>query len=321
MLGKFWEGVGSKLTDRWAAISVPALVFWLGGLLSWILSHGGWGHLANSTHWLTTLSAVGQLAVALTALLAVAGSGLIVTWLTFPMLRILEGYWPRYCRAPKRLIISRIVTRLADADVKKWDELSHVLVSSPGVTAEERAEFTRVDRRRRRRPALPADYMPTRTGNILRAAETWPAHKYGLDSVITWPRLWLLLPDSVRQELITARAGLDSAVACVIWGLLFCCFAWWTPLSLLAGLGIAVGAITFWVPNRAETFGDLVEACYDLYRASLYEQLRWPLPADPSREPASGKALTEYLWRGTSAPHAIFADPSPKHPQGSPSVP
>jgi hypothetical protein len=317
MLGKFWEGVGSKLADRWAAISVPALVFWLGGLLSWTLSHGGWSHLAASTHWLTSLSAVGQLTVALTVLLAVAGSGLIVIWLTFPVLRILEGYWPRYCRMLRRLIIARIISRRADADIKKWNTLSRVLDSPSNATAEERSDFTRADRRRRRRPALPADYMPTRTGNILRAAETWPTHKYGLDSVITWPRLWLLLPDSVRQELIAARARLDSAVASVIWGLLFCSFAAWTPLSLLAGLGIAAGAIAFWVPSKAETFGDLVEACYDLYRASLYEQLRWPLPTSPGEEVDSGKALTEYLWRGTSAPHAVFAQP----PQGSPGTP
>lgn len=160
--------------------------------------------------------------------------------------------------------------------------------------------------------------MPTRTGNILRAAEMWPTHKYGLNTAITWPRLWLLLPDSARQELTTARASLNSAAASVIWGLLFCCFAGWTPLALLPGLGVAVSAMGFWLPSSAETFGDLLEACYDLYRGSLYEQLRWPLPADPSEERAAGKALTEYLWRGTSGARAIFSQPPAPHPQGSP---
>ncbi len=320
MLGKFWEGIGDKLADRWAAISVPALVFWLGGLLSWVFSHGGWSHLATATQWLTRLSAIGQLAVGLTALLAIAGSGLVVARLTFPVLRILEGYWPRYCRVPRRLIIERLVIPSADADIAKWGELSHVLDKQADPTAEELADFARADRRRRRRPSSQADYMPTRTGNILRASEMWPAHKYGLDTVITWPRLWLVLPDTARQELTTARASLNSAAANVIWGLLFCCFAGWTPLALLPGLGVAVGSIVFWLPSSAETFGDLLEACYDLYRGSLYEQLRWPVPGDPGQERAAGKALTEYLWRGTSGVALTFpaADAAPAGMAGSP---
>ena len=316
MLGKFWEGVGDKLADRWANVSASALVFWLGGLLSWTLSHGGWGHLATSTHWLTKVSTVGQVVVALGALLVVTGSGVVIARLTFPALRILEGYWPRCFEAPRRLIISRIVTRAADADIEKWDELApYVLGSPPKATAEQSAEFVRVDLRRRRSPALAADYMPTRTGNILRAAETWPIHKYGLNSVVIWPRLWLVLPDSARQELITARAALDSAAGCVIWGLLFCFFAWWTPFALLAGLAVAVGAAAVWVPSRAETFGDLVEATYDLYRGSLYEQLRWPLPVDPETERVTGRALSEYLWRGT-APQMAFT----QQPRESPAI-
>ena len=78
--------------------------------------------------------------------------------------------------------------------------------------------------------------MPTRIGNILRAAETRPYDHYGLEAVIVWPRLWLVLPDSARQELSTARASLDSSVAAVIWALGFCAFAplaWWAaPVGL-----------------------------------------------------------------------------------------
>ncbi len=41
MLDKFWEAAGEKLADRWASTSVPAVIFWLGGLLCWISGHGG----------------------------------------------------------------------------------------------------------------------------------------------------------------------------------------------------------------------------------------------------------------------------------------
>jgi hypothetical protein len=114
----------------------------------------------------------------------------------------------------------------------------------PDATADQLAAFARLDQRRRR-PNVASHYLPTRIGNILRAAETWPADKYGLDAVVVWPRLWLLLPDISRQELLAARAALDSAVAAVIWGLLFCVFTIWTPFAIPAGLAVAAAAVAF----------------------------------------------------------------------------
>ena len=311
MLDKFWEGVGDKLAERWADVSAPALVFWLAGLLVWTFSHGGWGHLAVSTHWLTRLPAIGQVAVVAVVLLGIAASGVIVARLTFPALTILEGYWPKFCGPLRRIIVARVVTPSAEADYQEWEELAGpVLEGKPAqANPQERAAFARADQRVRRRPADPSMYMPTRTGNILRAAETRPEDKYGLNSVIVWPRLWLLLPDSVRDELTAARSALDSSVAAVLWGLLFCLFAWWTPLVLVAGLGVAISSAMFWVPSRAETFGELMESSFDLYRFALYEQLRWPLPENPDDERKAGKQLTEYVWRGTSPVGLTFARP------------
>jgi hypothetical protein len=310
MLGKFWEEVDLKLADRWAVISAPALVFWLGGLLAWAYSRGGWSRLAAATHWLSRQSAVAEVAVTLAALLAVAASGLVVQRLTFPVLRLIEGYWPAFLNGPRRSLVSRVSERATTerADLQKLAD--HVLGDIPDATAEQRASYVRLDRRRRLRPSRPDDYMPTRLGNILRAAETRPGDKYGLDAVVVWPRLWLLLPEAARQELLGARAGVDSAVAGAIWGVLFCVFAAWTPLAVLAGLVVAAASVGLWAPDRAEVFGDLVEASYDLYRVDLFRQLRWPLPTDPQQERLEGKKLTEYLLRGSDDPLPIFTPPS-----------
>ena len=312
MLDKFWEGVGDNLADRWADVSVPALVFWLGGLLVWTFSHGGWGHLAASTHWLTRLPAIGQVAVAAAVLLGIAASGVVILRLTFPALTILEGYWPKFCGPLRRIIIARVITPVAEADKATWGALAGpVFHGEPEpATPQERAVFARVDRRVQCRPADPSKYMPTRIGNILRAAETRPGDKYGLNSVVVWPRLWLLLPGSVRDELTAARGALDSSVAAVLWGLMFCVFAWWTPLALVAGLGVAISSAVFWVPSRAETFGELMESSFDLYRFALYEQLRWPLPENPDDERKAGELLSEYVWRGTSPAGLAFAKPA-----------
>lgn len=310
MLGKFWEGVSAKLADRWAAVSAPALVFWLGGLLAWAYSRGGWSRLGAATRWLAGQSTVAAVAVTLGVLLAVTGSGLVVQRLTFPVLRFLEGYWLACLGRPRRYLVSR-VRRHAERESDHLQDLArHVLGNPPDATAEQRASFVRLDRRRRRRPNNPADYMPTRIGNILRAAETWPGDKYGLDAVVVWPRLWLLLPDTARQELLGARAALDGAVAGAIWGVLFCVFAAWTPLAVPAGLAVAIASVVLWTPGRAEAFGDLVEAAYDLYRVALYQQLRWPCPADPQQELAEGRRMTEYLWRGRNDSWPTFTPPS-----------
>ena len=309
LLGNFWQGVGGKLADRWGAIATPALVFALGGLLAWSCSRGGLGHLTTVTRWLGRQTAVAQVVVVLTALLVVAGTGLIVNRLTFPVLRLLEGYWPPWLGRPRRFLLTRVEQR-AIADEAAWKELApRIYGPAPDVTRADVEAFARLDQRRRRRPNVASLYMPTRIGNILRAAESWPKDKYGLDATVTWPRLWLLLPDSSRQELLTARTALDSAVGAVIWGLLFCVYAVWTPFAILAGLAVAIAAVAFWVPNRAEVFGDLLEAAYDLHRIALYQQLRWPPPADPMDEHSRGESLTEYLWRGGNDPSPTFTPP------------
>jgi hypothetical protein len=309
VVGKFWEGVGGKLADRWGAVAAPALVYALGGLLAWAYSRGGLGHLAAITHWLDRQTTVAQLAAALTVLLAVAGLALIVDRLTFPVLRLLEGYWPAWFGGLRRYLVAR-VERQAAADEAAWRELApHVIGPRGDATLDQAAAFVRLDQRRRRRPNAASSYLPTRIGNILRAAESWPTDKYGLDAVVVWPRLWLLLPDSSRQELLAARGALDSAVAAVIWGVLFCAFTIWTPFALLAGLAVATAAVVFWVPNRAEVFGDLLEAAYDLYRTALYQQLRWPPPTDPKQEHSEGRQLTSYLWRGSDDPAPTFTPP------------
>ena len=125
-----------------------------------------------------------------------------------------------------------------------------------------------------------------------------------------WPRLWLVLPDRASQELVAARASLDSSAAVAVWGLLFCFFGIWTPLAVVPGLGVAVFAVTVWAPPRAKTFADLVEAAYDLYRPALYQQLRWPLPSNPAEERKQGRLLTTYLWRGSQRTSPEFTPPS-----------
>jgi hypothetical protein len=140
-------------------------------------------------------------------------------------------------------------------------------------------------------------------------AESRPVGKYGLDAVVVWPHLWLVLPETTRQELGTARQALDSAARAFLWGLLFLAFTPWTPLAAPVGLAVAAAALYRSVPAAARVFADLVEAAFDLHRTALYQHMRWPLPANPQHERAEGKQLTTYLWRGLDAPSPQFTTP------------
>jgi hypothetical protein len=120
---KFWEGIGEKLADRWAAVSVPALIFWLGGLFSWILGHGGINALDRRSAWIGRHSAVVQATIILTALLLVAATGVVVARLTGPALVFMEGYWPQPLE-PLRDWLTERVSRKAALANERFQELA-----------------------------------------------------------------------------------------------------------------------------------------------------------------------------------------------------
>jgi hypothetical protein len=311
VLTAFWQAVGGKLADRWAAVSVQALIFWLGGLAAWTYHRGGL-HTLPGQGWLKGQTSVEQVAVIVVSLLAVALSGLVVERAAAPALRVLEGYWPSWTGPLRRRLTSGLARRAAD-EREAWQE-AYDRIEGTDPTAEDFAAYARLERRRRRRPASARYFLPTPIGNILRAAERRPVDKYGLDTIAVWPYLWLVLPATTRDELRAARASLDAAVAAALWGVLFCVFTPFAWIVIPVGLAVAVTAISIVVPSRAQVFGELIEAAYDLHRTALYEQLRWPLPANPGEEREAGTELTRYLRRGSDKTSPMFSVPAADRP-------
>jgi hypothetical protein len=309
VLTEFWKAVGGKLADRFAAVSVPALVFWLGGLAAWTVHQGSLDAVTRQLGWLNRQGTGIQVAVVLAVLIAVAGSGIVIGELAAPVVRLLEGYWPRWAD-PLRLRLARRLAERAAAEAAAWQKAYERVQPSADPTAEDLAVYTRLERRRRRRPSSPAYFLPTPIGNILRAAERRPFDKYGLDAVVAWPRLWPALPETLRSDLLAARASLDQAAIASVWGVLFCVFAPFTFWAIPIGLAVAATAVVAVVPGRAQAFGELMEAAYDQYRTTLYTQLRWPLPANPHQERVEGHRLTSYLWRGSDDMSPAFNPPA-----------
>lgn len=325
MLGEFWKSVSGKLADRWAGLG-SAAVFWAGLLVVWLGAHDGWATARQASGWLQAQSDLGLLVVLLGGLLLASAPAVLVTRVTAPVLRLLEGYWPT---PAKKLWCRRVTAKQqqlqSDQDAfRSLAAAKRAAAKSGGrpMTRDEVDEYSRLDWSLHHRPGAPARVMPTRVGNVLRAAEDRPRLKYGLDSVIVWPRLWLVLPDTTRQELAAARGALDSAVAAVVWGLLFSAAVplmvglgrpahWLLPglVGVTVGAGTAAAAWVWWVPQRAMVFADLLDSAFDLHRFTLYEQLRWPLPANAVDEHQSGEALTKYLWLGSRSALPTFSTP------------
>jgi hypothetical protein len=190
MLDKFWETLGQGLAQRWLDhLFGPAFLFWAGGLGLYIWQHS-WD--AVKLTWLGW-DIYQQAAALLVALLAVFLSSLAVQTLQLPATRLLEGYWPW----PLKLLGPYFISRQRRDFVKKYKKLRELKAKgrSKSITAEEQDRLSRLEAWAHGNPAAERDLLPTRLGNLLRAREMASRHKYGLDSLVCWPRLWCLLPE------------------------------------------------------------------------------------------------------------------------------
>ncbi len=305
MSAKFLEGFGGKLAEQWIAnLFTPAFIFWSGGLLAYI-HRNGWDSLAR--HFPDSKLEPLQVSILAIVLIVVLLSSLFVQRFDTEVLRGLEGYWYGIFRRLGKPILQRATDRQIkqrnDA-LAQWRSL-YPKHKAQQLAANDRAEFVRYDRKLRQFPILEEDFLPSRLGNILRAAERRPFNRYGLDTIVCWPRLWLLLPDGTKKDLLESRAELNNGVRLFSWSILFLVWSFWSLWAIPCGIISACFAYS-WILDSATLYGDLLESAFDLYRFSIYQSLRFPLPKTIAEEEAMGLKITEYLFRGTYPPGLDF---------------
>jgi hypothetical protein len=258
--------------------------------------------------------------------------GLVLSALSTPLYRILEGYsWPaparrrRIARAQrsrrlleKRLQLARLTRRSRSATLGEPDtaELGR-LRDDPSMqkTPEFRRNLTALEisllaEKLRRYPVDSEQILPTRLGNAIRRFEEYGYDRYRLDIITMWDALYGVADDQLRRQVDAGRAGVDFYV-CLIYGHLVVALAAIGALSVgprhVAGpIAALIGAVLLsavWYRlaiNGTDEWAAAVRGLTDLGRKPLAEALGLVFPPSLEQE----RRMWELVSRQSRRPHS-----------------
>jgi hypothetical protein len=227
--------------------------------------------------------------------------------------RLFEGYWDdlpllRTFGRRRRQRYEREISRLNE----RLDHLSEKIPELEAATKPAellKAELSRLTERRVGFPprGYEAHLMPTRLGNLYKAAELYPYDRYGMDTVIIWPRLREVLPDKIIERLQEVKTGVDFlllfSILSIIFSLMAVPYLWargaqpWLVLTCASGLPLG------WLSYRAalspaQAYTELLKVAFDLHRKALLKALGLRAPATLSQEKALWRDISHFIFRG-----------------------
>lgn len=291
----FLTEIGSKLADRWAALlALPGLLYLAAVTAAAVLGQQralNYPFLDRKiTSWAdsTVLKSAGGTVLIVAAILA----GSVLTGLAATAGgRFIETLWTLPGRhAPARWLTDWRKRRARNAKAIADDEHS--------TATQARKAMRQADR-----ICLIAPDCPTWIGDRLRACHVRILKTYGLDLAAAWPRLWLIVPDTVRGELSAARDAFSGAARLTTWAIFYLVLGvwWWPafPIALVTGIAAASR-------GRLATgnLADLIESAVDLHGRELGAQLRLPDPLTPT----IGRQLTTLMAKSRWDPASPLAD-------------
>jgi hypothetical protein len=303
MLSTFLEKAEGLLNRRFV------VAYWfptfLAGVLGLVPRAYVWG-LDDTLAWWRGLASgddtIGQLWVTLLMLLTVTLIAYLLQVFTRPILQFFEGYllWPE--RTKKH--------RVAHHHAKLKDlKLTVLSTTEPEVT---RAQA--MDKLVHNYPPKSEQILPTRLGNVLKAAEAYGDATYHFDMPFWWPRLWSVLPESEQtlvQDALTSLISLLNLAVLLVYVsfddivyLLLYAPGWqklWAALVVVVAWGLAglcyEGAVV-----QARSYGVRLRTAVDLYRFDLLKTLHQSLPATPKEERQLWPRLKQWLYDGAVGP-------------------
>jgi len=130
--------------------------------------------------------------------------------LQFRLVQLMEGYWPAWFPASLARVGVWFETRRRERLRDRLTSSPNLISTTARTVARERAQNAESQLHQR----FPSQdrLLPTALGNALRASEDSVGQRYGLQSVVIWPRLFHLLPDKVRSGMDDEVTQLDVSV-------------------------------------------------------------------------------------------------------------
>jgi hypothetical protein len=255
--------------------------------------------------------------IALVAALALSG-------LNYSILRLFEGYPLEAARdAP---VIRALYGRFLAGQRRHFDRLTGVRDGEHHEPRKRSSAAWRLDR------LFPHDsnrLLPTAFGNAMRAFEGHTGKRYGLDGIVAFPRIHLLLTSTEREPLVDAKIDvnvfMNAVVGAVLVGIALIVDAAinsplkviWVWLYLLP----FVVAYVLYKPmiGAGVRWGTEVRASMDVHRLDLYAKLgvRRPTSFTDERNVAQavnyllvyGVPVDDALWRAEEPNATTIVDP------------
>ncbi|MER6380605.1 hypothetical protein [Streptomyces sp. NPDC001250] len=296
-MASFLTELGKWFAEKWFALLVlPGLVFVVVASGAVVLGQRRWadvGRIPADVHRIH--AAAGQHDATTVVLLScgvLSGSvaaGLLAQGLGHAVARLWLGEW--WPASLARQLIARRRRRWSNAQ-RRYEDALRARARQRDDPELETAQLNAA----RNRISLARPVRPTWIGDRIAAVDRRVFENYDLDLSSAWPRLWLIVPQTTRDELGSAREGFDSAARLAGWSVLYLVLAcWWWPAALIA----LVGGTAALIRGRAgiDAFAQLVESAVDVHGRDLAEALGIPCPGQ--LEPAVGLQITRALRKRT----------------------
>jgi hypothetical protein len=260
---------------------LPTALCW-GGLGALIVTWAGWSH---ATHWWLRQPAQFQLVLFVLALAWVTFFAYLVAALLPAFIRIGEGYWPSW------------LSWLTRRRQRSFRERQAVMRDDAGVFARRNADY----------PLRAGSVMPTRLGNILRAAEDHALDRYKINAIVVWPRLYVLLPGQFVAAIAAAKTPLDLMAVIGALASFFAMFGtaiaaillpWYAPLACVSGSAAVLWLAYSGAVQAARPYAQLIRAAFDVHRGLLLDAVGLRRPSSYAEERRQWEQICHLWYQG-----------------------
>ncbi|WP_280423367.1 hypothetical protein [Nocardia carnea] len=298
----FWSEITRKLAEQWfSLLALPGALYLAVVATARVLGHPHALDIRYLGHQITSYAghpAVttlgGQIILLIAVLAGAAVVGLIAQFLGAVVENIcLAAGWQSLSlplRLPARWCVRVRRRRWDVADAAYQAEYRGALAPDPA----DRPDPARRHRaaRIRDRIAVERPERPTWSGDRIHAAALRLDRDHHLDLATVWPALWLILPDTTRDELTAARLTLSRATTLAAWAVLYLPLGilWWPAVPLAV---VIAATARHRIRGTSDTYATLLETTTRLHATALATQLG--IDHTGPLTPQLGHTLTRHL--------------------------